>query len=202
MKIYIILKCEYCEWSAEYGSAEPVEIKFRKAHAEDAVSALNEANPSERYYYEEMNLSLSSIPWITNGQMQTLIDVDLFNQGEQLNELIIMERIREIAELKEEVKKLKQSVAYEKTRASRAESIRSKTEQELRTVRNTIRAAKKIDKPKFLGFEDSDGVMYPIDSENKNCVLVGLNRDYSIPISELRKRKGELKPLYEARPAQ
>lgn len=202
MKIYIILKADYCEWSSEYGFAKPVEIRFRRVLAEDAVSYLNGKNPTEQYYYEEMDFSLKLIPSITSDQLKALNDVDVFNQGEQFNELIIMERIRQIHDLESEVRKLKQSVAYEKTRANRAESIRAKTEQELRTVRNTIRAAKKIDKPEFLGFEDSEGTMYPIDPDNKNCVLVGLDRTISISIGELRKRKGELKPLYAAVPVQ
>lgn len=200
MKIYIILKADYCEWSSEYGFAKPVEIKFRRVLAEDAVSYLNGKNPTEQYYYEEMDFSLKLIPSITGDQLKALNDVDVFNQGEQFNELIIMERIRQIHDLESEVRKLKQSVAYEKTRANRAESIRAKTEQELRTVRNTIRAAKKIDKPQFLGFEDGSGEMYWVDPDNNSRVLD--NRGCSIRISELRKRKGELKPIYAAAPVQ
>lgn len=198
MKIYIILQADYCEWSTEYGFSKPVDIKFRKAHAEDAVSARNEANPSDQFFYEEMDFSLRVIPSISSDQFKVLNDVDVYNQGEQLAELVIMERVREIQELKEEVKKLKSSVASETARANRAESVRAKTEQELRTVRNTIRAAKKIDKPKFLGFKDSKGLMYHTDPDRKNSVFFDyLGSRFYKTIGEVRKVAGELTPIYE-----
>jgi len=199
MKIYVILKADYCDYSAQYGCSEVLRIKYRERYAIDMVGNLAKQNDENYYYYEPVDINLRDIPTLFGEHSKALFDVDTFNMNEQMHEDDVKTYCSQIEELKDEVKKLKQSVAHEKTRANHAESIRSKTEQELRTIRNTIRAAKKIDKPKFLGFEDSEGTMYPIDSDNKSCVLVGLDRKISISIGELRKRKGELKPVYAAR---
>ena len=196
MRVYIILQADYCEWSTEYGFSKPVDIKFRKAHAEDTVKILNEENPSDQYFYEEMPLSLRSIPSFTNDQIRVLGDVDVFNQGEQLNELIIMERIREIAELKEEVKKLKREISSGNKYADQMSKRAAKAELELRTVRNTIKAERKKDKPEFLGFQNDAGEMYWMDWDSKNRVKD--NAGVSILISDLRKRNGSLKPVYAA----
>lgn len=199
MKVFVILKADYCEWSTEYGYSNVVAIKYRESHAKNKIQELKDED-GENYYYEELHISLGDIPTIVTGQFRTLMDVDAYNSTEQLNETVIAARIQEIAELKEEVRKLKQTVAYERTRADRANSICAKTEQELRTIRNTIKAAKKIDKPKFLGFEDENGDMYAIDPTNNSRIV--FPDGGTLSISELRKRKGELKPLFEAQPAQ
>lgn len=199
MKIFVILKADYCEWSTEYGYSNVVAIKYRESHAKNKVQELKDED-GENYYYEELHISLGDIPTIVTGQFRTLMDVDAYNSTEQLNETVIAARIQEIAELKEEVRKLKQTVAYERTRADRANSVCAKTEQELRTIRNTIKAAKKVDKPKFLGFEDENGDTYAIDPTNNSRIV--FPDGGTLSISELRKRKGELKPLFEARPAQ
>ena len=199
MKIFVILKADYCEWSTEYGYSNVVAIKYRESHAKNKVQELKDED-GENYYYEELHISLGDIPTIVTGQFRTLMDVDAYNSTEQLNETVIAARIQEIAELKEEVRKLKQTVAYERTRADRANSVCAKTEQELRTIRNTIKAAKTVDKPKFLGFEDENGDTYAIDPTNNSRIV--FPDGGTLSISELRKRKGELKPLFEARPAQ
>lgn len=196
MKIYIILQADYCEWSTEYGFSKPVGIKFRKAHAEDTVKTLNEENPSDQYFYEEMSFSLRSIPSFTNDQIRVLGDVDVFNQGEQLNELIIMERIREITELKEEVKKLKQDISSEKKYADQMSKRAAKAELELFNVRKAAKAERKKDKPQFMGFQDDNGEMYWMDWDSQNRVRD--NAGVSIEISDLRKQKGSLKPVYAA----
>jgi hypothetical protein len=196
MKVYIILKADYCEWSAEYGFATPVDIKFRKAHAEDVVNTLNEENPSEQYYYEEMPFSLRMIPSLTGEQIKVLNDVDVFNEGEQLNELIIMERIREIQELKKEVEKLKQSISTEKKYADQMSKRAAKAELELSNIRKAAKAERKKDKPQFLGFQDDAGEMYWMDWDSKNRVRS--NAGVSILISDLRKQNGNLKPVYAA----
>lgn len=199
MKIFVILKADYCEWSTEYGYSNVVAIKYRESQAKNKVQELKDED-GENYYYEEICISLGDIPTIVTGQFRTLMDVDAYNSTEQLNEVVIASRTTEIEELKKEIRSLKTSIARECARANRAESIRAKTEQELRTIRNTIKAAKKIDKPRFLGFEDDNGEMHWIDPENNCRVLT--NDGCSIAISELRKKNGNLKPVYEASPAE
>ena len=199
MKIYIVLKADYCEWSTEYGYSNVVSVKYRENQAKNKVQELKDED-GENYYYEEIYISLTDIPTIANNQFGTLADVDAYNSTEQLNEVVIASRIKEMEELKKEIRGLKTSVARESARANRAESIRAKTEQELRTIRNTIRAAKKIDKPQFLGFEDDNGEMHWIDPNNNCRVLT--NNGLSISISELRRDNGNLKPVYAASPAE
>ena len=199
MKIFVILKADYCEWSTEYGYSNVVAIKYRESQAKNKVQELKDED-GENYYYEEIYISLGDIPTIVTGQFRTLMDVDAYNSTEQLNEVVIASRIKEIEDLKKEIRSLKTSVARESARANRAESIRAKTEQELRTIRNTIKAAKKIDKPQFLGFEDDNGEMHWIDPDNNCRVLT--NSGCSISISELRKKNGNLKPVYAASPAE
>jgi len=199
MKIFVILKADYCEWSTEYGYSNVVAIKYRESQAKNKVQELKDED-GENYYYEEIYISLGDIPTIVTGQFRTLMDVDAYNSTEQLNEVVIASRIKEIEDLKKEIRSLKTSAARESARANRAESIRAKTEQELRTIRNTIKAAKKIDKPQFLGFEDDNGEMHWIDPDNNCRVLT--NSGCSISISELRKKNGNLKPVYAASPAE
>lgn len=199
MKIYVILKADYCEWSTEYGYSNVVCVKYRESHAKEKIKNLKNED-GEEYYYEEINISLGDIPTIANGQFLTLMDVDAYNSVQQLDEVVIATRIKEIEELKKEITGLKSSIAQEQARANRAQSICAKAEQELKQFRNAIKAEKKKDKPQFLGFEDGSGEMYWVDPDNNSRVLD--NRGCSIRISELRKRKGELKPIYEAKPAQ
>ena len=200
MKIFVILKADYCEWSTEYGYSNVVAIVYRESHAKNKVQELKDED-GENYYYEEIHISLGDIPTIVTGQFRTLMDVDAYNSTEQLNEVVIASRIKEIEELKKEIRGLKTSVARESARANRAESIRAKTEQELRTIRNTIKAAKKIDKPKFLGFEDNWGQMYYIDPNKKNSIFFDyMGSRFYKTIGELRKKVGDLKPIYEVKP--
>ena len=200
MKIFVVLRAEYTDYSAPYAYNNVVAVKYRESHAKDAVEQLKKED-GEEYYYEEIYISLGDIPTISDGQFRTLMDVEAYNAGEQLNEIVIAARIQEIADLKEELRKLKKVVTYERTRADRAESIRAKSDQELRTIRNTIKAAKKLERPRFLGFEDEYGQKYEVDPSNNGRVFftIGTSK-FNISIGDLRKKVKELKPLYEAMP--
>lgn len=202
MRAYVILNADDTDYSTQYGYSNVVCIKYRENQAKRKIEELKAEDDGE-YYYEEISISLGDIPTIATDQYITLLDIDAYNSTIQMDEAVIAARIKEIEELKKEVSRLKGSVASESARATRENVLRAKTEQELRTLRKEIKAAKKVDKPEFLGFEDKDGKFYPTDPYNKNNALLILSDElgaskFSFPISYFRKKVGELKPVYAA----
>lgn len=197
MKVFIILSADDTDYSTQYGYSNVVAIKYRENDAKNKIEELKQEDNHE-YYYEELYISLSDIPNLGAGHQQILREVDSFNVNEQCNDEVIKSHVIAIENLKKQISELKSSVAYEKKYAVQQSARAAKAELELSNIRKAAKAERKKNKPRFLGFEDSEGLMYHIDPNQKNTVFFDyMGSRFYKTIEEVRRVAGALKPIYE-----